>query len=171
MDIYHDRRTDRLFITEPAHPIVAAVIVVALEALFGALCVAMPWIEAERGWLWLFEVVCIMFAAILLRLAVRAFTEVVATCDGPNRTLTIVRTQPWRRTEETIGYADVVAVATRRRIVLDAVDQFIWFSSRYDLEITLADDRKIAFSADNEKQSDDAVRLVGGWLAAARARG
>jgi len=170
MDIYHDRRTDRLFITEPAHPIVAAVIV-ALAALFGALCVAMPWIEAERGWLWLFEVVCIMFAAILLRLAVRAFTEAVATCDGPNRTLTIVRTQPWRRTEETIGYADVVAVATRRRIVLDAVDQFIWFSSRYDLEITLADDRKIAFSADNEKQSDDAVRLVGGWLAAARARG
>src|SRR5262245_54075251 len=170
MDTYHDRKADRLFITEPARPIVAAV-VFALAALFVALCLAMPWIEAERGWFWLFEAVCIIFAAILLRFAVQTCTELVAICDGPARTLTVVRTRPWRRTEETIGYADVVAVATRKRIVPDAVDQFIWFTSRYDLEITLADDRKIAFPADNEDESDDAVVLVGGWLAAARRRG
>src|SRR5262245_11080326 len=126
MDTFYDRRTDRLFVTEPAHPVVAGVIV-ACALAFVAAAMVIPFIETERWGLWLGEALCIAVAVYFLRLAVRACTEVVATCDGPNRTLTIVRTQPWRRTEETIGYADVVAVATRKRIVLDAVDQFIWF--------------------------------------------
>jgi len=170
MDTFYDRRADRLFVTEPAHPVVAGIIV-ACALAFVAVAVVIPFIETERWALYLGVLVCIAVATYFLRLAVRACTEVLATCDGQARTLTVVRTQPWRRMEETIGYADVVAVATRKRIVLDAVDQFIWFTSRYDLEITLADDRKITLSADNENQSDDAVRLVGGWLAAARMRG
>jgi len=170
MDTFYDRRTDRLFVTDPAHP-VAAGLIVACALGFVAVAVAIPFIETERWARWLGETLCIAVAVYFMHLAVRACTEVVATCDGQARTLTVVRTHPWRRTEETIGYADVVAVATRKRIVLDAVGHFIWFTSRYDLEIALADDRKITFSADSEKQSDDAVRLVGDWLAAARARG
>jgi hypothetical protein len=159
METFHDRRTDRLFLTEPAHP-VAAIVILSFAVMFSALGVALPWLETERGWRWLFAAVCIVLVVVLLRLSVRAFTEMVATFDGRSRTLTVTRTQPWRRTEQAFRFEDVVAVGCRESTALDAVDYVIWFRTDYSLEITLAGDRRMRLRANGKAECDDAVRQV-----------
>jgi hypothetical protein len=170
MDTFYDRKADRLFVTEPAHPVIASAIL-AFAVVWAVLCGALPSMETERVWLLLFEAVCVAMTVFLLWAALKTFTEVVVTFDGPGRTLSIVRTRPWRRTEENFGFADIVAVDTRRRLVPDAIGNFIWFAVKYSLEITLAGDRRISLSANGETESDDTVRQAGQLIGAARRRG
>src|SRR5262249_38554105 len=154
MDTFYDRRADRLFVTEAAHP-VAAWAILACAAVFVALCVAMPFMEKERGWLLLLEAMCIAFVAFLLFYCMRTFTEVVATFDGKGRSLTVTRTQPWRRTEQIFRFEDIVSVDTVEYASLDGLDYPIGFRWSYRLEITLGDDRPIPLRATDQTESDD----------------
>jgi hypothetical protein len=161
METFYDRRTDRTFITQTAHPVVASV-VLAVAVAFVVLCVAMPFIETDPGgWLWLLEAMCIAFVIFLLRLSVQEFTEIAATFDAVSRTLTVSRTQPWGRTKQTCRYEEIIDVA-RRKSTLIAPDAsgYIWNASLYSLEMTLVSGRRIRLRANTEAECDDAVRQV-----------
>src|SRR6516165_59456 len=98
MHTWHDRSTDRTFIIQPAHP-VAAVLILGLALVFAALCIALPFIERETGWLLLFAAVCIAMVVFLMRLCVESFTETDLIFDPAARTLTVRRMRPWGSTE------------------------------------------------------------------------
>jgi len=161
MHTFHDRRTDRTFVTQPAQPVVAS-FVLALAIAWVALCVAMPFIEKDPGgWLWLLEAMSIAFVIFLLRLSLQAFTEIVATFDAASRTLTVDRMRPWGRKEQTFRYGDIVDVASRKSTLIGPdASGFIWVASLHRLEITLASGRRVWLRANTQAERDDAVRQI-----------
>jgi hypothetical protein len=156
MHIWHDRETDRTFITQPAHP-VAAGLILALALMFAALCLYMPFIERETGWLWFFEAVCIGVAVFLMRMCLEAFTEIDLIFESGTRTLTVRRTRPWQRTDEAHPYRDIVGIDTRKStLVAPDPGLYIWVARSYFLEIALAGRRRIRLRADSEAECESA---------------
>jgi hypothetical protein len=163
MDTYYDRTTHRTFVTEPAHPVVAWVIV-ALAVCSVALPIVIPPRDTPTA-LVVGGVCLAAFAAFLLWMAARAFTEVVATFDGKARSLTVTRTRPWQRTEQTFPYEDIIGVAARENLALNSIDHISWvflvsFRKDYKLEIMLTGGRDIRLRADGETESDEAVKQI-----------
>src|SRR5262245_30319722 len=109
MNSYYDPTINRTVVTEPADPLMAFAVVG-----FAALCVVV-WIAvwtmrpirdawaAITGW-----VVLIGFVVYLVWVAMRDLTKIVATFDGAARTLTVTRSGPLRRTEQSFPYKDMV---------------------------------------------------------------
>jgi hypothetical protein len=157
MHTWHDSSTDRTFITQPAHP-VAAGLILALALVFLALCVLTPFIERETFWLWFFAVACIGMAVFLLRMCLEAFTELVLIFDPGSRTLTVQRTRPWRRSEHAYPYQDIVDIVSRRStLVAPDPGLYISVARSYFLEITLSASRRIRLRADGEAECERAA--------------
>jgi hypothetical protein len=170
MDTHYDSSAQRTVVTEPADPLMA-VAVVGLAVL----CIVVwtvVWIIAPirdtwavvTGW-----VVLIVYAVFLWCVAMRDLTKVVATFDGKARTLTVTRTGPWRRTEQSFPYKDVVGVATRVKaghgMINDGFELVIallviTFRKYHRFDITLTGSRALHLRANSAAESDEAVKQV-----------
>ncbi len=167
MHTFCNRRTARVWVTQPAHRFGASVMLAL--AILCASVVAIP--LRDPDWvLWLFAAGGIALAVYCWWWSVLAFTEVVARFDGESRALTVTRTQPWRHREETFPYQEIVAADVRGSTGLDGAGSgdflLLWPKTSYSLEMTLAGGRRIRLRADGEAECYDALREVRALLRA-----
>ena len=170
MDSHYEQGTERTVVTEPADPLMAVA-----GIGFAVLCVVV-WIAvwtiapmrdawaATTGW-----VVLIGFVLYLVWVAMRDLTKIVATFDGKTRTLTVTRSGPLRRTEQSFPYKDIVTVATSVDVpgtmVKDGFELawrlfFITFRKYHRFQVVLTGGRDIELRANRHTESDEAVQQI-----------
>ena len=168
MDSHYEQGTERTVVTEPADPLMAFAVVG-----FAMLCVVV-WIAvwtmgpirdawaAITGW-----VVLVGFVVYLVWVAMRDLTRIVATFDGKVRTLTVTRSGPLRRTEQSFPCKDIVRVATSLELpgtmVKDGFEVayrlfLITFRKYHRFQIVLTGGRAIELRANSHAESEEAVR-------------
>ena len=161
MQTYHDRATDRTFVTQPQHPVVGSFLLV-MAVGFAGLALAMTYVEKEREWwFWFLLSLCVGFAAFLLRMFLEAFTEIVLTFDGKSRTLTVGRTRPWRKMNQIFRFEDIIEVVGRRStIIAPDASLYVWIARSWWFDITLSGNCRIRLRADSEAEQQDAWSQV-----------
>jgi hypothetical protein len=158
MNLFHDRRTDRLILRQETHPIVAALALVFALACFAA---SIFILRADNDVVaWLFAGFMVAGGLYLVWNSVLLMTEIVATFDGAARTLSIRRRRPWQATSHDVGFDKVAHV--------EAMDRNRWTGrgialareTYYGIEIALADDRRYWMSETTESECRDMARQI-----------
>ncbi len=149
MQIFHDRKADRITIVQEAHRILAWVLLAPMGAFFAVLGVY-SWFAAEYG-AGLLAVLCAASAVAMLWLAAWAMTEIVATFDGPTRVLTVRRERPWGTSSQAIAFADVYDLELTEVWMIEAID--------HRLDIRLAGEGRVRLRF-NAGDRDDVERAI-----------
>jgi hypothetical protein len=158
MNLFDDRRTDRLFLSQEDHRIGATIML-----LLAVACWISPYfILREHNYTssWWFAGFMVVAGLVLARGAVKAMTETVATFDGAARTLTIRRARPWRVTSDSVGFDDVLDVAAQSRMRWTAHGNVPMPETYYGIEITRAGRRRVWMYDSTETACHDMARQI-----------
>ena len=150
MEIYVDRKADRIVLTQVGRPFVACAAFLPM-----AVAVAAGGVAALREGGFLLVVLALAFLAAavwMMWLAVWIATEAVAVFDGAGRTLTITWSRPWSETKQVIAFPDVHDVVATEIWLPDGKD--------YRVDLMLAGERRIRLRSDGGKVVDDALGEV-----------
>ena len=150
MEIFIDKKADRIVLTQVAHPFVAWGLLLPMNATIAVGAAA----ALRDGGIVLVLLAAASLAAAfwLARLTIWIATEAVAAFDGAGRALTITWSRPWGETKQVIAFPDVH----------DVVAVEIWLPDGKDhrVDIMLAGERKVRLRSNGGKIVDDALDQV-----------
>lgn len=158
MNLFHDRREDRLILRQPEQRLGAAILfIMAIGCFVGPVFVLRENADAVA---WLLAALLVLVGIYCLWNGIKAITEVVATFDGGTRMLTIRRTRPWRAASQSVAFDDVFDVATQARTRWTGHTGIPFPETYYGIEIALAGERKVWMHESAESECDSMARQV-----------
>ena len=148
MNIFHDRKNDRILVVQVGYPIVAWAAVFPFGVFFAGAGIY-AWMEDGDFVSKLLVLICFASAAAFFWMTPWAATEIVATFDGKTRTLSIARKRPWGTSHEVVSFDDVFDVVTASFMLLDSRENRV--------DILLSGERRVRLRSTGAKEIENAL--------------